>query len=231
MKKFLIRAVGSGFFILAGLCVGSSVQAEFTAEELLKLNPDLVNYRKINPNVLFNLVYTTTDNFTGQDLYGDFEQCLLLQDASDRLNKAFDKLQEIDGSLTFKLYDCLRPRRVQRKMWEVVKDTPQRNYLSDPNKSVPSVHNYGCAVDLTLATKQGKELDMGTPVDFLGKLAEPRNEISFLWEDQLTHEQIKFRLLLRHVMVSAGFFPISNEWWHFNCASRKHVAGNYKLIE
>ena len=25
------------------------------------------------------------------------------------------------------------------------------------------------------------------------------------------------RLLLRHVMVHAGFIPLDIEWWHFDC--------------
>ena len=41
------------------------------------------------------------------------------------------------------------------------------------------LHNYGLAVDITLANTDGTELDMGTPVHYFGDLAQPRYEHRF----------------------------------------------------
>jgi D-alanyl-D-alanine dipeptidase len=40
-------------------------------------------------------------------------------------------------------------------------------YVADPAKG--SIHNRGGAVDITLVDANNRELDMGTPFDFLGK--------------------------------------------------------------
>ena len=75
-------------------------------------------------------------------------------------------------------------------MFEIV---PNPVYVADPKKG--SIHNYGCAVDLTvydLASK--KPLDMGTKYDFFGDLAYPRLEYKMLKEGKLTKEQVEMLL-------------------------------------
>jgi D-alanyl-D-alanine dipeptidase len=167
--------------------------------------------------------YSTTDNFLGKDLYGDLEKCYLQTEAVAMLAKAAKNLQAMRPDLRLLAYDCVRPVSVQRQMWKVVKGTPQQHYVANPNTKTGSIHNYGCAVDLTIADKDGKPIDLGTPFDFFGKAAQPRHEFTLLKTGKLTHAQWANRLLLREVMVRAGFIPIASEWWHFNCAPN-HVA-------
>ena len=192
--------------------------------------PGLVDVVSLAPDVKVELIYSTTDNFLGKDVYGDLEQCYLQKDAAKMMAKAAQALKALKPDLKLLAYDCVRPVSVQRIMWDVVKGTPQQNYVANPNSKTGSIHNYGCAVDLTLVNKDGKALDMGTKFDFFGKKAQPRHELNFFRKKELTSQQYVNRLLLRLVMVQAGFSPIPNEWWHFNCASPRKTRQLYKKV-
>ena len=191
----------------------------------------LVNAQTVVPGLQVELKYSTTDNFMRRDVYGDFDTCWLQRDAAEMLAKAAAELQISHPELHLRAYDCLRPRRVQLLMWEVVKDTPQARYVANPHSKTASVHNYGCAIDLTLATAAGVPLDMGTPFDFFGELAHPSREVAFVVAGKLTGDQLGNRLILREVMVRAGFLPMASEWWHFNCAAPEVTRAKYPLVE
>ena len=72
---------------------------------------------------------------------------------------------------------------------------------------------------------------MGTKFDHFGKEAEPRHEVKMLKKGQLTSEQLANRPLLREVMIRAGFLPLANEWWHFNCATNGQTRRRYKIVD
>ena len=114
-------------------------------------------------------------------------------------------------------------------MWEIVKDTPEKIYVANPKSG--SIHNYGSAVDLTVVDEKGVPLDMGTPYDFFGDLAQPKYENKFLKEGKLTQKQIENRKILRKSMENAGFKNISNEWWHFDAFPRAITKKRFKIIE
>lgn len=180
-------------------------------------------------NVKVDLRYATADNFTGVNQYGDFKTGYLHRDAFAKLEGAAKALAARKPGYSLLIYDALRPRRVQRKLFAHVKGTPQEPYVADPD--LGSVHNYGFAVDLTVADAKGKPLDMGTPYDDFTELAEPRHEERFLKEGKLTKAQVENRRLLRDVMEGAGFKVIPNEWWHFDARPPKEVRAKYKIVE
>ena len=192
----------------------------------------LVEVKERIPDVRVDLKYASTDNFMKADVYGGLRRCFLVEDAVQKLAKAHEILKQRAPSLTFVMWDCARPRRVQKIMWDVVKDTPSRHYVANPYTKTGSIHNYGCAADMSLwDTEKNAPLDMGTPYDFFGKLAEPRHELTFWKDGKLTSEQLANRLLLREVMLRAGFRLIPNEWWHFNCFDNATVRRRYTVIE
>jgi D-alanyl-D-alanine dipeptidase len=132
---------------------------------------------------------------------------------------------------TFVMYDCARPKSVQMKMWNVVKGTSQQGYVADPTRPPGSMHNRGCAVDISIYDAEKKmPLDMGTPYDFFGKLAEPRHEHEEWKSGRLSLEAWANRLLLRQVMLQAGFRPLAHEWWHFDCADVRTAIQKYDVI-
>ena len=75
-----------------------------------------------------------------------------------------------------------------------------------------SSHSRGSTVDLTLYDmRTQKELDMGSPFDFFGEVSHPDYR-------GITEQQYANRMLLRDIMVSNGFLPLDEEWWHFTLA-------------
>src|SRR5688572_14909218 len=176
----------------------------------------LIDAATLVPELQVELKYSTADNFMKKDVYGDLTVCRLQLDAARKLARAQELLIKVRPDLRLRVYDCARPHRVQVVMWKLVKGTPKEPYVADPR--VGSVHNHGCAVDLTLARRDGTALDLGTPYDHFGPEAHVDGEAALFEAGKLTGEQWGNRLLLREVMVRAGMRPLANEWWHFDCA-------------
>lgn len=191
----------------------------------------LVDIQKVIPGILVDLRYSDTANFLHADVYDDLEKVYLQPDVAEKLKLAQQYLKEKDSSLSLLVFDGVRPRSVQQKMWDMV-DIPlaeRGKFVSNPAKG--SLHNYGAAVDVTIADVSGNELDMGTPFDDPSQLAYPTMEKHFLESGELTQEQVKNRQLLRSVLIKAGFFNIQTEWWHFNSCYREEAAVKYKIVE
>lgn len=207
----------------------TAVSAQLGPLERKMQDQGLVDIHSLAPDILVELKYSTRDNFLNSDTYGALETCYLQKEAANKLRIAQGLLQEINPELTLLVFDGARPRSVQREMWALVVGTPQQEYVANPDRG--SVHNYGCAVDLTIADSAGTVLDMGTPFDFFGELAQPRYEQRFLDSGKLTRQQVQNRDLLRKVMTQAGFKGIRNEWWHFNAVPVKEARSKYGIVE
>jgi D-alanyl-D-alanine dipeptidase len=189
----------------------------------------LVNVQEMDPHIQVQLAYATAENFLDTPIYGALNQAYLLLEAAAMLSMAQDELSRRKPGYRLLVYDAARPVHVQRAMWSKVQGTPQARYVANPDRG--SLHNYGAAVDLSIADANGQPLDMGTPFDHFGDLAQPRYEERFRRSGQLSKAQLANRNLLRDVMHYGGFSGIPNEWWHFNAFSIKHVRENYTAIE
>ncbi|HSI75551.1 MAG TPA: M15 family metallopeptidase [Lunatimonas sp.] len=192
----------------------------------------LVNIQDVLPEALVELKYSTTDNFFGTDVYGDLTNAYLQPEVAEMLKKAYDILQEKYPELTLLIYDGVRPRSVQQILWDNLDkpDSIKPLYVADPKKG--GLHNYGVAVDLTLAEKSsGEALDMGTTYDFFGYPAYPDREDQMLREGKITQAHVNNRKKLREVMNGAGFSGIGSEWWHFNAFSSKEAAQKFEIVE
>ncbi len=202
-----------------------------SALEKQMIKAGLVNVQEKIPGILVDLKYSSTDNFLNADVYGDLQNAYLQPDVCDKLEKAYHNLISNDSSLTLLIYDATRPVSVQQKMWDIVQaNYPEKSkYVSNPKNG--SLHNYGAAVDITLATRAGKPLDMGTAFDFFGAAAEPQQENALLASGILSEQQIKNRKLLREAMVKAGFIQLPSEWWHYNSCSREVVKEKYQILK
>lgn len=195
------------------------------------LDAGLVNIQSVIPEVIVDLKYSSTDNFFGRDVYDDLENAYLQPEVAEMLLKAYQNLQIKNSDLTFLIYDAVRPRTVQQILWDNLDkpDSLKPLYVADPK--VGSLHNFGVAVDLTLAEKQtGQSLDMGTEYDYFGYPAYPDREEQMLREGKITQDQVNNRKLLREVMLGAGFTGIGSEWWHFNAFSRKVAGQKFEII-
>ena len=180
-------------------------------------------------NVRVALRYASENNFLKKNVYGEFHQCFLHRIAAEKLRKAASELQEEKPGWKLLVFDCLRPRSIQVKLFGVVKGTAQQPYVADPKNG--SVHNYGFAIDLSLEDEDGRELDMGTGFDDFSLLSQPRHEQEFLLAAKLTKEQFEHRLLLRRIMLQAGFLQLPIEWWHYDALPKEEVKKHYKIVE
>ncbi len=188
-----------------------------------------VDVQELDPGIRVELKYASEDNFMRVAVYGGLRRAFLREEAALKLALANRYLKELRPELTLLVADALRPRSVSQRMWSHLSGSPMQRYVADPRWG--SMHNYGIAVDVTVCYADGERLDMGTPIDYFGELAEPRLEERFLMEGRLTEEQLANRRLLRKVMHAAGFQGIPIEWWHFEALDKKLVRKAYDIIE
>lgn len=186
---------------------------------------DLSSFSKVK----IDLKYASCDNFMGEDLYGSFRKAFLHRDAAGKFQKAVQFLNQKNPTWSFIVFDALRPRAVQWKMWERVKNTPQEKYIADPKKGSP--HNYGMALDLSLLDEKDTLVDMGAGFDEFLEMSEPRLEERFLKEGRLSSQQMENRMVLRSVMTKGGFLQLPHEWWHFNALTENEIRSKYPLVE
>ena len=193
---------------------------------------EVVNIQELDPTIMVDLRYSSKNNFLKKDIYGDLEDCFLRKEPAEMLCLANKHLKESYPELRLLVFDGLRTRSVQKKLWDAL-DTislsERTQFVADPEKG--SIHNYGAAVDLTLSLENGLELDMGTNYDHFGELAFPALEDSLLALGKLTDKQIGNRRILREVMTKAGFSTIDSEWWHFDAFSYNETKNKYKIVE
>jgi D-alanyl-D-alanine dipeptidase len=177
---------------------------------------DFVVMNNYARNFVYDMKYATADNFLKKAVYA-CDQCLVRKEVADALQEVNDFLA--NRGLRIKFYDCYRPLEVQKQMWKIY---PDSRYVGNPN-TTGSVHNKGCAVDISLVDLEGKELDMGTAFDHFGK--ESHHAYSNLPDTVLSN-----RKLLKETMEAHGFGSITSEWWHYNFKSaKKYSLSNFSV--
>lgn len=161
----------------------------------------LVRLHDVLPNLLTDVRYATTNNFTKRVLYSS-DTLYARAIVAHSLKKA--QVEAQSRGLQIKVFDAYRPLSVQRLMWSIL---PDERFVADPAKG--SRHNRGCALDLTLCDTNGKELDMGTGYD------EFTDRAAATYTD-LPPDVSANRKLLFDIMNKAGFTVLPTEWWHFD---------------
>ncbi|MBP6055307.1 MAG: M15 family metallopeptidase [Cytophagaceae bacterium] len=192
----------------------------------------LVEVSASAPGVLVELKYGTADNFMGRDVYGCLRHAYVQKPVLVMLQKAQATLEKKHPGYHLLIYDAARPLSIQWVLWNTLTQYPpaeRQKYVADPKQH--SIHNYGSALDLTVADASGKPLDMGTKYDFFGDLAYPSKEKQFLAAGKLSQKAYQNRLILREAMQSAGFMRIEFEWWHFNAFSRAEAKRRFPVVQ
>ena len=192
----------------------------------------LVDVRGYNNAIYVDLKYASEDNFMGLQLYERMKRAYLQPDVAQRLAYCQVYLSALDTSMHLLVYDAARPVDVQQLMWNALDTVPasQRGkYVSNPANL--SLHNLGCAVDITICNSEGIALDMGAGFDDFRDIAFPSKEAQYLKSGALTNEQHENRLLLRKVMSSQKFRQLPTEWWHYNAYSREVARKKFSALE
>lgn len=171
----------------------------------------LINIQNYSKDFVLDMKYATEDNFLKEKVYPCAECFLRVKTVRNLLaaNRAF-----LEKGYKIKIFDCYRPRDIQKKMWKIV---PDANYVANPKKG--SMHNRGNAVDVTLIDSEGVELDMGTSFDFFGP--EAHHSYQNLPENILAN-----RKLLKEIMEQNNFKALDSEWWHYSL----NGSGNDKVL-
>ncbi len=200
--------------------------------ELAMEKQGLVEVSSNAPGIWVELKYGTSDNFMGKDVYGCLRHAYVQKPVLQMLIEAQAALETTHPGYHLLVYDAARPLAIQRILWNSLTQYPpaeRQKYVADPKQH--SIHNYGSALDLTVADAQGKPLDMGTKYDFFGDLAYPSKEKAMLAAGILSQKAYQNRLILRNAMQSAGFMRIEFEWWHFNAFSRADAKRRFPVVQ
>ncbi len=172
--------------------------------------PQLVDAAEVVDGLLLDIRYATAQNFVGRPLYAK-ARCLLLPGVAKRLAKAQALLRAKGYAL--KVYDCYRPRSIQRALWEA---HPVRGEVAPPGGK-GSNHNRGAAVDVGLARLDGGDVAMPTEYDDF-------SEAAWAASERPSAEAKRHRAILQDAMRRAGFTTIKREWWHFDAPEGREAA-------
>ena len=176
----------------------------------------------IIPDVVLDIRYYTTFNFLGERVDGYEEPvALMTREAAYALKKVSD--EAISKGYRLKIFDAYRPQCAVDHFvrWaDKVRELAMKEYFypgidkkrlfEEGFVALKSGHSRGSTVDLTLldmATQ--KDLDVGGTFDYFGSLSWAENT------ENITQEQASNRKMLRDMMISHGFHPLAEEWWHF----------------
>ena len=169
------------------------------------------------PDLVVDLRYASSDNFTGKQIY-PFRDAYLRYGTVKKLIMAQEMLAS--QGLGLKLWDAFRPVSAQFALWEVC---PDPRYVADP-RTGNSSHSRGNTVDITLVDAAGQELTMPTSFDDFSALADRDYA-------DCSEEAAKNALLLQSVMEEVGFKGYFGEWWHFSDIDTYPVEEHFEPLE
>ncbi len=166
--------------------------------------PDLVDLASLSPDFRFDVRYATTRNFLGTPVYSS-SHAFLERPAAEALVRVLGALRAQGYGLL--VYDAYRPWYVTKLFWDAT-PADKHHYVANPQPG--SMHNRGCAVDLTLYDlRTGEPVSMPSGYDEMTERA---------WSDYPggTPAERAAREVLKKAMMAEGFLPIPEEWWHFD---------------
>jgi D-alanyl-D-alanine dipeptidase len=165
---------------------------------------ELVEIVKLDSGIHLDIRYATKNNFLSTPMYSQ-ARAFLQRPAAEALVRAHRTLKAKGYGLL--ILDAYRPWYITKVFWDA---TPNdlKKFVADPSKG--SVHNRGCAVDLTLF-----DLRTGNPVK-MPSLYDEMSERAYANYAGGTDEERRLRDLLRQAMEAEGFTVYEYEWWHYD---------------
>src|SRR5262245_29790140 len=203
-----------------------------------------VYLRDIDPSIIQDIRYATSNNFVGRPLRGyEAGECVVKREVGLRLKAVQQEL--LKRKLSLKMFDCYRPQRASADMLAWARDGKDGSRRFNPafNKldlfrlgyiAYYSQHSTGAALDLTLvdltadnsATFDPKKTyaDCTAPVDKrapegsidMGTGYDCTDLKGHTRSNAITAEQRRWRGELISAMAKQGFVNYSKEWWHFS---------------
>lgn len=208
---------------------------EFPTNRLVVGDPSLEPMVYLDDEFLCDSMYNHWVEDEGRPVPGSSPSIMVRETVAKMLKEAEAKLPE---GYRFKIYDAYRPIAVQQALYDYFRaqkaaENPDKTdeeidaitlmCVSFPSYNVllPSLHNSGGAVDLTIVDENGEELDMGCGFDEFTDRAwanyyEP--DSGFDGHNDVARDN---RRMLYNIMLSVGFTNFPSEWWHFDYGDEK----------
>jgi D-alanyl-D-alanine dipeptidase len=153
------------------------------------------------PGLVLEIRYATEQNITGKKIYAD-KRAWLREETIQKLAQVARELEEKGYRLV--LWDGWRPASAQKALWAA---KPDGRFLTPPNRI--SRHTRGTSVDVSLADRNGKIVEMPSDHDeFTDRADEDFSDVP--------KEVAQRARLLRKAMFRAGFSGVPDEWWHYD---------------
>lgn len=146
------------------------------------------------------------------------------------VKKLLEAKQYLPKGLKFLVVEGYRPRSLQKQYFDEYSkelkdshpDWDQNLVYKEACKFVapPEIippHSTGGAVDLTLIDENGKELNMGTPLNADPELSKGK---CFTFSDEISEEAKNNRNILIEALSKVGFVNYETEWWHWSYGDR-----------
>lgn len=215
-RKYTVICILLALLMLLGACgkdaeqnIGTSEAPQPTVAPTPSPTPapipsddELVRVKDYIPDIVTDLKYATTDNFTGVVIYDD-STAYLRYGTVKKLAAAQRELAKSGYSLL--IWDAYRPVSAQYCLWEVC---PNPVYVADPTKGF-SKHSRGNTVDISLVKANGDAVEMPSGFDdFTSRADRDYSDVS-----QAAGDNARY---LEEVMTDAGFVGYSGEWWHYS---------------
>lgn len=200
--------------------------------------PEIKDYKIIGVNEklvsLSSLGILCDSQYYAQGIDGALKDCYARETVASKL---LDAQKHLPDGLRFKIYDAYRPIEVQQRLWNYYRncikikepglteeelDRKTGFFVSKPSFDAdnPSLHNTGGAVDLTIVTKDGYALNMGTLFDDFTDRAWT-NHFEDNYEKAEHNTEVRDnRRLLYDVMTRVGFTNLPSEWWHYDYGTK-----------
>ena len=165
---------------------------------------DLVELKSLDPTIKLDIRYATPHNFIGRAVYKE-ARAFMERVAAEALINVHHAAKKYGYGLL--IFDGYRPWSVTKIFWDETVEA-KRIFVANPEKG--SMHNRGCAVDLSFFDLgSGREVPMPSEFDEM-------TERSYTRYPGGSPESRQARDRLKQVMESHGFQGIEFEWWHFN---------------
>ena len=233
----IVREEGSYWYIEVG-DLGGYVESAYCMIDLADVCPDIIFEIANASSSIFVSSGYPLDGITGEQLYstgkvwhskiGRDEYLVPVMYETAKKIASVQLLAGFDG-YTLKIYDAYRPRSVTVKIRDALSWLCQSNYYVLENVNVApngsywgqgwflaqsqSSHNFGTAIDVTLAyADTGEELPMPSAMHELSTAAVKYSSPgSYYYAASMNDTAI----LLDRYMAMVGMDPIASEWWHF----------------
>jgi D-alanyl-D-alanine dipeptidase len=177
------------------LFVGAGDRVAGSEKKLIEVTIEKV------PGLVLEIRYATEQNITGKKIYAD-KRAWLREETIRKLAQVARELEEKGYRLV--LWDGWRPASAQKALWAA---KPDGRFLTPPNRI--SRHTRGTSVDVSLADRNGKILEMPSDHDeFTDRADEDFSDVP--------KEVAQRARLLRKAMFRAGFSGVPDEWWHYD---------------